>query len=168
MLPYLMPETDASKGVLPALRREEMPLSVISEGDVLVGRLDMSGHGRVLGKLDGHLTCSGELAIGPDAVVRADVHAHDLVLAGAVTGDVFVRGRLKITATGRLEGDAQVGALLVEEGGVHFGLLHVYPDGVPEGPAVVLTEGGSAASSSRSRRLATSVDRIKKMWREIF
>jgi len=56
MLPYLMPETDASKGVLPALRREEMPLSVISEGDVLVGRLDMSGHGRVLGRLDGLLT----------------------------------------------------------------------------------------------------------------
>ena len=163
-----MPETDASKGVLPALRRDEMSLSVISEGDVLVGRLDMSGHGRVLGRLDGHLTCSGELSIGPDAIVRADIHAHHLVLAGVVTGDVFVRGRLKITATGRLEGDAQVGALLVEEGGVHFGLLHVYPDGVPDQPATALTEQRSATMSSRSRPLATSVDRVKKMWREIF
>jgi len=163
-----MPDMDASKGVLPALRRDELPLSVISDGDVLVGRLDMSGHGRVLGRLDGHITCVGELSIGADAVVRADIHAHDLVLAGAVRGDVFVRGRLKIAATGRLEGDAQVGALLVEEGGVHFGLLHVYPDGVPDERPVALAGRRSATRVSVSRPLAASVDRIKRMWREIF
>ena len=164
----LMPDVDASKGVLPALRRDDLPLSVISEGDALVGRLDMSGHGRVLGRLDGHITCVGELSIGADAVVRADIHAHDLVLAGAVRGDVFVRGRLKIAATGRLEGDAQVGALLVEEGGVHFGLLQVYPDGVPDEPPAVVAERRSATRVSLSRPLAASIDRIKRMWREIF
>jgi len=90
------------------------------------------------------------------------------VLAGAVRGDVFVRGRLKIAATGRLEGDAQVGALLVEEGGVHFGLLQVYPDGVPDEPPAVVAERRSATRVSLSRPLAASIDRIKRMWREIF
>jgi len=163
-----MGETNASEGVLPALRRDEMPLTVISEGDVLVGRLDMSGHGRVQGKFDGHITCPGELSIGSKAVVRADVQAQDLIVAGAVIGDVVVRGRLKIEATGRLEGDAHVGSLLVAEGGIHFGLLHVYPKGVPDIAPAVVGDGGSPRLGSRSRPLAGSVDRVRKMWGEIF
>ena len=163
-----MRETDASEGVLPALRRDEMPLTVISEGDALVGRLEMSGHGRVLGRLEGQITCPGELSIGPEAVVRADIQAKDLTVAGAVTGDVVVSGRLRIAATGRLGGDAHVGSLLVAEGGVHFGLLHVYPAGVPDDSPAVVAEGGSASLGTRSRRLARSVERVKKIWGEIF
>ena len=45
------------------------------------------------------------------------------------------QGRLKITATGRLRGDADVASLIVQEGGVHFGVLRVHPDGVPEADA---------------------------------
>lgn len=156
---------------LPARRREEMPMTVISEGDVLVGRLAMSGNGQVLGSFDGDLTCTGELLVGTDARVRADVEAHDLVLAGHVHGNVIVRGRLKITTTGRLEGDAHVGSLIVQEGGVHFGLLRVYPDGLPERPHETVAELAIVArppAGSRTRPLAASVERVKKMWGEIF
>ena len=129
---------------LPARRREEMPLTVISEGDVLVGS---------------------------EARVRADIEAHDLVIAGHVIGNVVVKGRLKLTTTGRLEGDAHVGSLIVQEGGVHFGLLNVYPDGLPERPQEAVAELALVARkpvASRTRPLAASVDRVKKMWGEIF
>jgi cytoskeletal protein CcmA (bactofilin family) len=148
-----------------------MPLTVISEGDVLVGRLAMSGNGQVLGSFDGDLICTGELLVGADARVRADIEAHDLVIAGHVHGNVVVRGRLKITTTGRLEGDAHVGSLIVQEGGVHFGLLRVYPDGLPERPQDAVAELAVVARKpvgSRTRPLAASVDRVKKMWGEIF
>jgi len=56
----------------------------------------------------------------------------------------------------------------VEEGGVHFGLLQVYPDGVPDEPPAVVAEQRSATRASLSRPLAASIDRIKRMWREIF
>jgi cytoskeletal protein CcmA (bactofilin family) len=157
---------------LPARRREEMPLTVISEGDVLVGRLSMAGNGQVLGSFDGDLHCAGELLVGSDARVQADIEAHHLVLAGHVHGNVVVRGRLKITTTGRLEGDAHVGSLVVQEGGVHFGLLRVYPDGLPERPeesvAQLAVATRPAGAGSRTRPLAASVDRVKKMWGEIF
>jgi cytoskeletal protein CcmA (bactofilin family) len=148
-----------------------MPLTVISEGDVLVGRLAMSGNGQVLGSFDGDLVCPGELHLGAAARVRADIEAHDLVIAGHVIGNVIVQGRLKITTTGRLEGDAHVGALIVQEGGVHFGLLHVYPEGLPERPQEAVAELAVVARKpvvSRTRPLAASVDRVKKMWGEIF
>lgn len=157
---------------LPARRREDMSLTVVSEGDVLVGRLAISGNGQVLGSFDGDLTCAGELLIGTEARVRADIEAQEVVLAGHVHGDVIVRGRLKITTTGRLEGDAHVGALAVQEGGVHFGLLRVYPDGLPERPREAVTELAVAArppvAGSRTSPLAASVARVKKVWMEIF
>jgi cytoskeletal protein CcmA (bactofilin family) len=148
-----------------------MPLTVISEGDVLVGRIAMAGNGQVMGSLDGDITCPGELLVGSDARVRADIEAHDLVIAGQVQGNVTIRGRLKITTTGRLEGDAHVGSLVVQEGGVHFGLLHVYPAGVPERPEETVQElavVSRPSPGSRTRPLAASVDRVKKMWGEIF
>jgi cytoskeletal protein CcmA (bactofilin family) len=141
----------------------------VSDGDILVGRLEMTGNGQLMGVVEGHVNCPGELLIGSEARVRADLEAHDLVIAGRVEGDIVVRGRLKITSTGRLEGDAQVGSLVVQEGGVHFGLLHVYPNGVPETPPeLVATSAPLAAIGSRSRPLAVSVDRVKRMWSEIF
>jgi cytoskeletal protein CcmA (bactofilin family) len=132
----------------------------------------MSGNGQVLGSFDGDVTCPGELHVGSEARVRADIEAHDLVIAGHVHGNVMVRGRLKITTTGRLEGDAHVASLIVQEGGVHFGLLHVYPDGLPERPSETVPElalvSRQSAAGSRTRPLAASVDRVKKMWGEIF
>jgi cytoskeletal protein CcmA (bactofilin family) len=166
-----MGDMETRPAPLPARRREEMPLTVISEGDVLVGRLAMTGNGQVLGSFDGDLICPGELLVGSEARVRADIEAHDLVIAGHVHGNVVVRGRLKITTTGRLEGDAHVGSLIVQEGGVHFGLLRVYPDGLPERPQEAVAELAVVArrpAGSRTRPLAASVDRVKKMWGEIF
>jgi cytoskeletal protein CcmA (bactofilin family) len=167
-----MSDMETRPASLPARRHEEMPFTVISEGDVLVGRLALSGNGQVLGSFDGDVTCPGELLVGAEARVRADVEAHDLVIAGHINGNVVVRGRLKITTTGRLEGDAHVGSLIVQEGGVHFGLLHVYPDGLPDRPSDTVpglaVMARQAQPGSRTRPLAASVDRVKKMWGEIF
>lgn len=179
-----MPDTETRLAPLSsARRREDLPLTVVSEGDTLVGRLDMSGNGQVLGSLEGHISCPGELLVGPGADIRADIEAHDLVLAGRVVGNVVVRRRLKITTTGRLTGDAQVGSLVVQEGGVHFGLLHVYPDGLPEVAPVAVAAleagngmarrdgragGDSRSPGQRPRPLAASIDRVRRMWGEIF
>jgi cytoskeletal protein CcmA (bactofilin family) len=166
-----MGDMETRPASLPAMRREEMPMTVISEGDVLVGRLAMSGNGQVLGSFDGDLVCPGELLVGAGARVRADIEAHDLVIAGQVQGNVIVQGRLKITTTGRLDGDAHVGSLIVQEGGVHFGMLRVYPEGLPERPQEAVAELAVVARKpvgSRTRPLAASVDRVKKMWGEIF
>jgi cytoskeletal protein CcmA (bactofilin family) len=167
----MMSDRETRPASLPARRQEELPLTVISEGDVMVGRLAISGNGQVLGSFDGTVSCPGELLVGSEARVSADIEAHDLVIAGHIHGNVVVRGRLKITTTGRLEGDAHVGSLIVQEGGVHFGLLHVYPDGLPERPLEAAPEMAVVARrqpGSRTRPLAASVERVRKMWGEIF
>jgi cytoskeletal protein CcmA (bactofilin family) len=140
-------------------QKSDLPLTVISEGDILTGSLEMSGSGRVMGSLEGErLTCAGDLLVGPNARVHANVAARSLTIAGAVRGDVVARGRLEITKTGRLEGDAVVESLSVQEGGVHYGLLQVYPDGLPEAPPELAPAPVAAKARASLRRL----------WAELF
>jgi cytoskeletal protein CcmA (bactofilin family) len=186
-----MPEADIRPVMsIPSNGVGEPSLTVLSEGDSLKGRLEMRGDGHLMGSFEGELDCGGELLVGPDARVAASVRAVHVTISGVVTGNVVARGRLKITATGRLEGDAEVAALVVQEGGVHFGILRVHPEGVPEAhPALptavgepgreLVTQPAQAArpaperspvpaAPSLSRPLSASVDRVKKMWGEFF
>jgi len=114
-----MPETELSKpfvgtnGTPP-----EAAVTVLSEADALQGRLEMRGDGQLMGTFAGEVHCDGELMIGRDARLQANIQALNVTVAGFVRGNVVATGRLKITSTGRLEGDARVGALVVAEGGV--------------------------------------------------
>ena len=75
--------------------------------------------------------------------------------------------RLKITSTGRLEGDAKVGALVVQEGGVHKGVIRVHPEGVPEGEEQVIADAG-ARQPVVSKSVPIPVGRVRKFWGEFF
>jgi cytoskeletal protein CcmA (bactofilin family) len=159
---------------------EEPPLTLLSEGDAFDGRLEMKGDGHVMGSFRGEIECGGELLVGPDARVNADVRAVHVTISGQVAGNLVARGRLKITATGQLRGDAEVASLVVQEGGVHFGSLRVHPEGVPEtasdqDEAQAPAEGSEkkraeprTGAGSGSRPLTGSVDRVKRLWGELF
>src|SRR5579872_1418769 len=109
--------------------------TVLARDDALSGKLQLKGAGQVLGNFTGQIECDGDLLIGPEAHVEADIRSARVTIAGFVRGNVVADSRLKIMTTGRLEGDARVGALVVQEGGVHHGVIRVYPEGVPESAA---------------------------------
>jgi cytoskeletal protein CcmA (bactofilin family) len=145
--------------------RQQEPLTILSEADALVGQLMISGDGHLMGSFDGQVDCAGELLIGKDARIRADIRAQNVILSGRLKGNVVVKGRFEIASTGRLEGDAHVATLIVQEGGVHIGHTEVYPGGVPDARqnAVVQTKAPSSKSASKG-----PVDRMKKVWGELF
>lgn len=150
-----------------AARGEE--LTVLSAGDNLQGSLSMKGDGRLLGTFAGEIDCEGELLVGPDAVVSANIRSRNIVISGTVRGNVVAAGRLRITSSGRLEGDARVGALVVQEGGVHHGAIRVHPEGLPEEPLPVPAAAAPPAADSAPRvQIQASVDRVKKFWGELF
>lgn len=167
---------------LTALGAEAPPATVLSERDQLSGRLEMKGDGRLMGSFEGEIECAGELLIGSEARVDAQIRALHVTISGVVTGNLLARGRLKITATGSLHGDAEVAALVVQEGGVHYGMLRVHPDGVPEdplalpappqesqaGPPTLGLEPAASGVAPASRPIAASVNRVRKMWGEFF
>src|SRR5947208_1469698 len=151
--------------MVPIEARPQAPLSVLSEGDALVGQLLISGDGHLMGSFEGQVDCAGALLIGKDARVRADVRAESVLVAGSLKGTVVAKSRLELTSSGRLEGDAQTATLVVQEGAVHFGRLEVYPGGIPELPS---GPPPAPRPAGVNRAISASVHRVKKVWGELF
>jgi cytoskeletal protein CcmA (bactofilin family) len=146
----------------------EPKATVLARDDVLSGKLQVKDGGQVLGKFSGQIDCDGELLIGPEAHVEADIRSAKVTIAGFVRGNIVAANRLKIMSTGRLEGDAKVGALVVLEGGVHLGVIRVHPEGVPESEHVAIVDASPRPAVVALRTVTNPVGRVRKFWGEFF
>ncbi len=146
----------------------ESKTTVLGRDDALSGRLLLKGGGQLLGNFSGQVECDGDLVIGPEAHVEADIRSTRVTIAGFLRGNVIAVSRLKITSTGRLEGDAKVGALVVQEGGVHHGVIRVHPEGVPDGEDLVIADPTARSAVVALKSLPIPVGRVRKFWGEFF
>jgi cytoskeletal protein CcmA (bactofilin family) len=140
--------------------------TVLGRDDALSGRLQLKSGGQLLGNFSGQIECEGDLLVGPEAHVEADIRSDKVTIAGFVRGNIVAASRLKITSTGRLEGDAKVGALVVQEGGVHHGVIRVHPEGVPDHEDQIIVDSRPAVVPIKS--LPNPVGRVRKFWGEFF
>lgn len=85
------------------------------------GTIVTAGSVRIDGEVDGDIRADADVIIGESGRVRAGIKAVNLVIAGTVVGQAHVSGRLEVLATGRLDGDAVMQTLIVEQGGVLHG-----------------------------------------------
>jgi cytoskeletal protein CcmA (bactofilin family) len=145
----------------------EPKATVLAKEDTVSGRLHLKGSGQVLGNFSGQIECDGDLLIGPEADVEAEIHSVTVTVAGVVRGNIVATNRLKITSSGRLEGDANVGALVVQEGGVHRGVIRVHPEGLPS----TYVESGTDTMRPAVvplKAMPNPVGRVRKFWGEFF
>ena len=167
-----MPETELSKPVASTNGKAEDPaLSLLAKGDAFQGHMTVKGDGHLQGKFRGEIDCDGELIVGPEADVAANIRTDRITIQGFVRGNITATGRLKIAPTGRLEGDARVGSLVVQEGGVHHGVIRVHPEGLPEDsdePVVEISEEPLAAVGTARTPVSNPVERVRKLWGEFF
>ena len=140
--------------------------TVIAREDSLSGKLVLKGPGQVLGNFSGQIECDGDLLIGAEAEVEADIKGNRITVSGLVRGNVIASNRLKITSTGRLEGDATVGALVVQEGGVHYGVIRVHPEGIPDTPPERMSHVPAQSTVVTLRPAPNAVGRVRKFWGE--
>lgn len=146
----------------------EPKATVLAREDSVSGKLALKGPGQVLGNFSGQIDCDGDLLVGPEAHVEADIRGARITVAGLVRGNVIASSRLKITSTGRLEGDATVGALVVQEGGVHYGVIRVHPEGIPDRPPERMAQVPAQSTVVTLKAVPNPVGRVRKFWGEFF
>jgi len=146
----------------------EPKATVLAREDMLSGKLTLKGPGQVLGNFNGEIECDGDLLIGAEAHVEADIRGSRITVSGLVRGKVIASNRLKITSSGRLEGDATVGALVVQEGGVHYGVIRVHPEGIPDTPLERLSQIPAQSTVVTLRPAPNAVGKVRKFWGEFF
>ncbi|HVB33973.1 MAG TPA: polymer-forming cytoskeletal protein [Patescibacteria group bacterium] len=92
-------------------------MSSIAEGLKIKGEVQGSEDLRVDGEIEGRINLPGAVVVlGPKGRLVGDVQAREVVLEGSIRGNVTARERVRVAATGKLEGDVVAERLVVEEG----------------------------------------------------
>jgi cytoskeletal protein CcmA (bactofilin family) len=95
--------------------------SITIKGD-LTGNEDIVIEGTVEGKVD---FPNNQLTIGGNGTAKAELKAKTIVVIGKVSGNVQGTERVEIQATGVVEGDVSAPRLVVAEGAVLNGSIHM-------------------------------------------
>jgi cytoskeletal protein CcmA (bactofilin family) len=95
---------------------------------------------RINGSFEGKLDTRGNLTIGENAKVKANINGDRIIVAGKVTGDIRATNSLSIIAPAVVQGNVIAPRLSVTEGAILEGqvsMLNVAPAG--DAPDVVMT-----------------------------
>jgi cytoskeletal protein CcmA (bactofilin family) len=90
--------------------------SVIGSSSVIRGNVRGETSLEILGRVEGDVGITGDLSLGPDAVVVGTVSGARIVIGGSVQGDVTASEAVVITETGRVVGDLTAPRIGMSEG----------------------------------------------------
>ncbi len=72
---------------------------------------------RIEGTVEGTIHSEGEVTVAPSGIVKGTIQAKHLIVTGRVEGIFKIAECLEIHGTGWVEGEVEVGSLVVDEGG---------------------------------------------------
>jgi cytoskeletal protein CcmA (bactofilin family) len=98
-----------------AKERESME-SVIGANLTIEGKIEGSGHVRLVGKFKGDVQVDGDLTIEPGAKVTGSVRAGTVIIGGELEGNIDAASKVELLKTGLVNGDLKAGSLIVAAG----------------------------------------------------
>ncbi len=95
--------------------------TLIGEGNLMEGNLTSPQSLRIDGKIIGDIKTEGTLYIGETGEVEGSIIAAKVILSGSVRGNIESFETLRITAKGKLMGNATIKTLIIDENGIFEG-----------------------------------------------
>jgi cytoskeletal protein CcmA (bactofilin family) len=96
--------------------RMEARTSVIGPQVRIHGELSAEEDIVVEGRIEGEISVTQSLKIGPGAQVNAEVKAQSVIIAGRVVGNVTATERVELLPSGSLEGNIRAPKIIIAEG----------------------------------------------------
>ena len=90
--------------------------TIIGENSKIEGVLAASDPARIDGLLQGKILSKSSVIVGEHGVVKGDIKAAEILVAGTVYGNLTAEQRIELTETGRVLGDMVTKTLVIEEG----------------------------------------------------
>jgi cytoskeletal protein CcmA (bactofilin family) len=126
--------------------------SLIGEHTSFEGTLKTEGAVRLLGSVQGEIESKSTIIVEEKAHVTARLTAAQVTISGHVDGQIYCEGRVEIRPTGRVTGEIQAGALIVQEGAYFDGNSKMAtPGGLAQAQASNNTTPTRGAAESTSR-----------------
>ena len=122
--PDTVPFTDAPTAASSA-RSKSTAESVIGPDDFFDGNYRSERGVRLQGTVRGSIESRQYIFVESGARVEANLSAEDITISGDFNGTIECRHRLEITASGTVHGQVTTAMLVVQEGGLLDGELHM-------------------------------------------
>jgi cytoskeletal protein CcmA (bactofilin family) len=132
--------------------------SLIGEHTTFEGTLKTEGSVRLLGTIQGEIESKSTIIVEEKAHVTARLTAQQVTVAGQLDGQIYCEGRVEIRPTGRVTGEINAGALIVQEGAYFDGSSRMASGGAhpPAHPTTSSSSSGSSSSASSSSASGTA------------
>ncbi len=124
-LPPLAPVTPSAPAPAAAASARTSAESVIGPDDFFDGHYRSERGVRIQGNARGSIESRQYILVEAGAQVEADLAAQEIMIAGNFTGKITCQGRLEIAASGVVQGVITTAGLVVHEGGLLDGELHM-------------------------------------------
>ena len=113
----------------------EVKTAVIGPNIRIQGELSGDEDLVVEGRVEGKISVSKGLRIGPQAQVNAEVKAHHVTIAGRIVGNVTATEKVEILPSGILEGNIRAPKIAIAEGAQFKGSVDMGGKAPVEAPA---------------------------------
>jgi cytoskeletal protein CcmA (bactofilin family) len=107
--------------------------TVIGRSAFVRGRIVGTGDIEILGRVEGEITCNGEVTVDSSGLVSAPIAAQRIVVRGAVKGDLTAEDTLVIEHGAKVVGDLSAPRITIQTGGLVRG--HVQTGNAGTAPA---------------------------------
>ena len=134
--------------------------TLIGANTVFEGSIQSERSVCVEGSIRGRIEAKGEVVVGRQGKVEADVYADTVVVGGQIIGNINARSRLEITATGRVTGDIEATKITVAEGGMvdgSFKMMEAVESAYPQ------LESGLSIEESEQSNIQSQPDPIESL-----
>jgi cytoskeletal protein CcmA (bactofilin family) len=110
--------SNASNGNKKKVEATQAVHTLLGKGTIWKGDIHSGANSiRIEGTVEGTIHSEGEVTIAPSGMVKGTIHAKHLIVTGRVEGVFKIAECLEIHGTGWVEGEVEVGSLVVDEGG---------------------------------------------------
>ncbi|WP_257308715.1 bactofilin family protein [Geothrix fuzhouensis] len=132
--------------------------SLLGKDVMLTGEIQTGSQSlRIEGSVEGIIHSTGEISIAPGGLVKGTIYAKHLVVTGRAEGTMKITECLEIHGTGYVEGDVEVGSLVVDEGGTLQGVC-VRRDQTRNVDTIGTAKGGTLALSHSGQKPIDTLD----------
>jgi cytoskeletal protein CcmA (bactofilin family) len=121
------------------MKEREEVTTFLGKGAEFEGKLTFHGTVRIDGHVKGEISGDGNLIVGEESLIEADMHASYIVITGEVRGNIIADQRVDISAPAKVFGNIRAPSVVMDQGALFWGETQMYrAKGAREGRSALI------------------------------
>jgi len=103
------------------MKKRDQVITFLGKDTEFEGKLTFHGTIRIDGHFRGEISAGGNLIVGEEAMIEANMHISYIVIRGEIHGNIIADQRVDILASGKVFGNIQASSVVMDEGAIFLG-----------------------------------------------